>query len=264
MTKVDVFLKMLEEETEQDITTSLDPNFFDDNHHLKPEVRSRLMELAQDVLSSLKKQGFELTPAFVILGGSLLGSNWDEFSDVDFHFGVDFSKYQDPVLTRNYLQSFAKAFNQSKDLKLLGRELEIYFQDAEEKFETPGIYDVQNDHWVKFPDGVQVEITPHMEKAAEQYLQTINQYVDYWNQTVDKKDHAAVGDFLDTINGYWDSIMAMRKEAMLHGGMYAEGNQIFKMLRRNGAFDKFNTLTKGVEQAYYDIQREARMRAQGV
>ena len=64
------------------------------DNKLKPEIREKLLIIAQDFFDSLElPEGTILRD--IKLTGSLANFNWSKFSDVDLHLVLDFSEIAD-------------------------------------------------------------------------------------------------------------------------------------------------------------------------
>lgn len=227
----------------------LDPTFFTKENKLDPKVIKVLKAVLADVMAKLKKQKVIFEPAGVILTGSLTSVNYDEGSDVDFHVLVDFSQFPDPDLMRNFLTYFAKNFNGKFDLR--GRDLELYFQDANEPHISPGIYDILNDTWLMPPSGEKIEKTKEMQDAAANHKLRAKAFAKDWAK-IDKKNKVDVNRFLSIITHYFEGIRTMRKEGLATGGLASVGNQVFKLLRRNGTLELITKLMHEAQDEIFD------------
>ena len=69
---------------------NLNKSLWDENDQLKPEVKERLLEIAQQFIS--KTQGSEANIKDIILTGSLANYNYSILSDIDLHLLLDFSE----------------------------------------------------------------------------------------------------------------------------------------------------------------------------
>lgn len=239
---------------ETDSKVQLDPQFFDDENHLQGDVREVLLKIADDVVAGLDEDGIKLEPTFVVLTGSLLGPNWDTQSDVDFHIGVDFESYEEPGVMRVLFGSRARDWN-NRGYHLLGRSLELYFQDDKEEHTAPAIYDVVNDVWMQEPDpGEKIDITTDIRTAATDYLQQVNDLIEVYEDLPKE----GIVRFYEEIVAFWQSIREMRKEGLNSPeGRASKGNQVFKQLRRNAALEKLVNLLRDVQDDVYDVFRES-------
>lgn len=228
----------------------------DSGWKLRPEIREVFVKIKEDVIlglnEELKLAKMKFSYDKYIFTGSLTGPNWDETSDVDLHFVVDFEKSDNPALLKSFLNFFAKSFNENK-FTLLGHFIEIYFQASSEPHQSPGIYNIDSDEWDKKPDCVVVETTlEHKEKAKEMFSE-INDFVELWNSDL-------VGDpieFLAFLRKHLEKIKAYRLKG-LHSkdGMYSFENIVFKLLRRNGALKTLVTLMKNVKKKIFGTPDE--------
>lgn len=229
----------------------LNQEFFDDKH-LDPRVREVLIDVYEDVIAGLKEKGYDLDVKFLILTGSLMGVNYDEQSDIDFHIGVDTSVLDKPVI--DLLGYYAKEFN-NKNYTLKGRDLEIYFQDANEPHEAPGIYDVLNDKWIKEPSMEHIEISDDAKALAQKYLNAISKFESAYAGL--DKSRNSIAMFLSKLRMFFDTIKTNRKEGLQESGEKSVGNQAFKLSRRNGALEKLANLMNSVMNDYYDVHEKS-------
>jgi GNAT superfamily N-acetyltransferase len=227
---------------------SLDPRFFGAGDQLDPQVRSRLLAVADDALSTLKDWGVESLPVQAkILTGSETSGDYDEFSDLDLHLVVDLSKSKDPKVLKNFLDAIAKNYN-GKGLKIGGRSVEIYFQDASAELVAPGVYDLVAGAWAKHPgDTSRHEPSASAVALAQSYADQARAL----RAEFDSSDQSQ----LDQVRGYQErarallnSIKTMRREGLAQG-LYSDGNIAFKLLRRNGGFDALSAVTDGAKKA---------------
>jgi len=229
----------------------LDPKFFDKDDKLHASIRASLLKIANDVLEGLKDKA-PFTPAFIVLTGSLTGLNWDEYSDIDLHIGVDFSEFpkEEVTLYKSLLAYYSQTFN-TKGYSLKGRKVEIYFQDTSEKHEAPGIYDLVHGLWIKIPDQTPHVLNSKVEKAADEYLNQVEILTFEWDSTPRTREE--IENFREKVNTFFKQIVEMRKLSLLHDGMYGLGNLVFKELRRNRTLEKLSTLRSESQEAWYEV-----------
>lgn len=230
----------------------LDTKFFTGKGDLKPEVRKVLLSVASDVFDDMDEEyGLHLIPDFVVLTGSLLSENWDEASDVDFHIGVDYSKLYPGAV--NFLKFYAKDFNHN-EYGLMGRKLELYFQDAKEPHETPGIYDVLNGVWIKHPYGEKVDLTDEMQKGADQQKKFIEHLREDYEAL--PKIRTSILEYQEMVQEFWQSLRSMRQMSLEQDGIAGFGNWVWKLMRRNGALEMLVELLRQIQDDYYDVWPE--------
>jgi len=203
------------------------------------------------VLNDLKEK-VTFTPVFIILTGSLASLNFDEFSDIDLHIGIDFSTFpkEEIVIIKTMLVYYARVFN-NQNYTLKGRKIEVYFQDSNEVHQANGIYNLQQDFWIKTPDQTLAHFNSRVKEAAGKYLSEVSVLVFEWAEV--PRNREAIKQFLDKVNAYMKQVVEMRKQSLLHDGMSGFGNQVFRELRRNGVLPKLSGLRTEATEAYYDV-----------
>ena len=153
------FKKFLSEQTDPesvdlssfDFHDELNQDFWNqEDDKLDPEIRAKLMAIANDFWDSLEVGDTEYDD--ITFTGSLAAHNYSQFSDVDLHILVDFSKVDDKVdLVREYFNAMKSIWNRLHDILIKGYEVEIYVQDVNDPHEAQGLYSVLNDEWIKKP-----------------------------------------------------------------------------------------------------------------
>jgi hypothetical protein len=228
---VDVLLSLVE----SDRKPNLDPNFFNSSHELLTNIRDTLQNLSVDVLNDLNTNlNINIIPTTTILTGSLCGFNWDDYSDIDLHILVDYSAI--PIYKRDLIKKtlalYAKNWNTENQYTLHNRKLELYFQDSNEKHESPGIYDITHNHWIKEPTGADIKTNGNVTSAADKYKADVQAMVDAY-ESEPNKTKEFINNTLEDVKKYWNSIRDMRKVSLKNDGLYGMGNLVFKQLRRN-------------------------------
>jgi hypothetical protein len=227
-------------------TDGLSPDIFNPEGHLKPEVRRPLLVIADDVVRDCLAADLAIIPAWVVLTGSLAGYNYDENSDLDLHIGVDVARFSDPSLVKRLLRYQAKQWN-DQDYYLAGHKVEVYFQDVRELHQSPGVYDLSHNTWLRGPDPKfdVPEDVGHAAAALAVRVQALGRQYERW-----PKEKAAA--FLEKARAQWEFIRRMRTRAFKKlDGYRGFGNQVFKALRRNGAIGALLTLIQRVKQDVY-------------
>lgn len=230
----------------------LNPKIFDKDRNLQPEVRDLLLKVSIDVIKDLNEEyGIDLDPNDVVFMGSLTGPNWDDLSDVDLHFLVDYDSFNEESVefAKALLDEYRLLFNEN-EYSIYGHPLEIFFQDKAAEIESPGVYDVAMDKWMKEPDCIVIKATPEQKAKADEYLTKINEFVEEWNN----KRVSNVESFYGDVEDYMAEIKAYRQRGMdTEKGMYSDENIVFKLLRRNGALEKLSNLKYDIKKQLYSL-----------
>ena len=83
------------------------------NNTLDPAVAQKLLEIATKFFDELGLEGAELED--VTFTGSLANYNWTNYSDVDLHLLVDFSKVDDNTeLVREFFNAKTSLWNKTR------------------------------------------------------------------------------------------------------------------------------------------------------
>ena len=136
------------------------------NYKLKPEIRERLLKVANLFIEYLDTDLFIQDIIFV---GSLVGYNWSEFSDFDIHILIDLNESENKKLTEELFRLKKTVFNAAHDIRIKGYETELFVQDSNEKNSIEGIYSILNNEWLKKPkkENFKVDKKKLMSKANQ-------------------------------------------------------------------------------------------------
>jgi len=126
------------------IQDTLVADVWEDNK-LKPEIREKLLVIAQDFFDSLElPEGTILKD--IKLTGSLANYNWSKFSDVDLHLVLDYSQIADnEEFARDYFLAKKSIWNQTHDIDMFGYPVEVYVEDENDDHTASGLYSILND-----------------------------------------------------------------------------------------------------------------------
>jgi hypothetical protein len=205
---------------------NLDPMIWLPNGKLRPEVRKRLLLIANDFFKSkdLKSPLYD-----VHLVGSMAGFNYNQESDIDLHPLVDMKALGIPD---QYIKQFGKGltskWNQEHDVQIRGHKVEIYVQDVHETLHSEGIYSLYKDQWIKVPRNLQVQFD------KESIKKTYYEFVKLIDDAIAEKNIAAMRELFDKITD-------LRKVGMERQGEFSTGNLVFKILRTKGHIDRLKS-----------------------
>lgn len=240
--------------TSFDVQKHLNEKFWDENNHLNPRVRMRLLDIADKFYESLETSWAE--PIDVIFTGSLCNYNWSKYSDVDLHIVVNFDDVDKRTnFVKDYFDTKKKVWNSEHEgLTIYGFPVELYVQDSNEEHTASGVYSLFKDEWI-------VEPNPDNFSAEDLDRKTIASKVMNCADKIDELEAAAENETdqhkVEIIGlqakKLFTKIKSIRKNALKNGGEYAPGNIFYKALRRLGyigkiielkarTFDKINSI----------------------
>ncbi len=221
----------------------LNPKLWE-NFKLEREVRSNLLQIAQDFYEKLE------LPAEVIdiaLCGSLCNYNWSEkYSDYDLHIIINFSQVDENYELVEKLVDYAKkVWNEQHDIKIKGYEVEIAVQDADDLRQAVssgrmgGVFSLIDNKWIKRPE--KIEFEPDEKVITEKAKSVMIEVDDIEDQADEDKWEA----FDKKISKVWKKIKKYRQSGLeSESGEYSTGNLVFKLLRRNGYISKIMELKR--------------------
>jgi len=202
----------------------------DQEYTIKPKVREVLLKIADYFWNQTPNpKPYE----DVILLGSSANYNWNQYSDIDVHILVDFSKYDDPEMAKGFYNELKSSWNKNHKLKLGNNFIELYVQDINEPNAAEGIYSLVSDSWLKQPVYSAVEVDDNeIARKAETFKKAI--------------DKQLVEADLEQIRLLQERIKNFRKAGLEENGEYSVENLAFKELRNSGYIEKLINLRNSV------------------
>jgi predicted nucleotidyltransferase len=133
---------------EQYYNDQLDPDFWSDGE-FNPRIKDKLLEISKEFYDKLK---LDIPIEDVQLTGSLANYTYTDYSDLDVHILIDFSKINENVeLVKKALDGVRFIWNLRHQISIKGHEVEIYLQDANEPHDASGLYSLMYDKWLRKP-----------------------------------------------------------------------------------------------------------------
>lgn len=215
---------------------------------LVPEIRAKLIEIANLFMASIKIQNVEIKN--IIFTGSLANYNWSEFSDVDLHIIVEKRSIKvDPDVLDDYLTIKKDAFNSNHDIKIKGFDVELYVQDTEENLAALGVYSIVHNKWLKTPNKSHITIDKtSIRNKVREFIEQI-QKIDHMIKT--QQDPQSIVDMIQTLK---DRIKKYRKSGLASGGEYSDENLVFKYLRRTQYLQKLSDYKMQTIDRMFSVQ----------
>lgn len=227
--------------------STLFPKFWK-NNNLNPIVARKLMQIADEVVKSLD---LDEEVKDIIITGSIASYNWHEMSDIDLHILLDFEKIDDNFdLVKRMLDQTRINWNKKHNIKIAGKEVELYFQDYKEPHEANGIWSLELEKWLAEP----VKLNPELDlKTTEKKAQSIAECIEHLYEMFKKQQYKQAYEFAGKIK---DKIARMRKSGLDKEGIYSPENLAFKMLRNSGYLEKLSSLKIQAYDSMMSVQLE--------
>ena len=203
----------------------LNPQLWE-NGKLKPEIKDKLLEIAQAFLDSID---IDIDVEDITLTGSLANYNYTKYSDFDLHIITDLNDYKvDTELLKDYFNAKKTVWNTTRDITIKGYDVEVYIQDLAEPHHSNGVYSLKNDDWVKEPS------------ATKQKEEIDLSLVSKKKQAMLDMINFALGDDCDIecAEKAKEKFMELRKAGLDKGGEFSPENLAFKELRRSGDVER--------------------------
>lgn len=200
---------------------------------MRPEVRVRLIEIAQLFVEYLDVEGFEVYD--VVLTGSLANYNWTEYSDFDLHVVTDYKDLQCDDLAEAFYRAKKTIWNNQHDITIYNHEVELYVEDINEPPVSGGVFSVLNGEWLKTPD----HKNPNINDTA--IVRKVQEFQDQIERSI------ATADDPEDLKRLTDKLRNMRQAGLADGGEFSVENLAFKTLRNMG-------IIKALHDAYIEKQ----------
>ena len=218
---------------------SLAPKIWKNDSTLNSKVRLKLLDIADDFWDSvgvtwIKRKGIYLT-------GSICNYNWSKFSDIDLHIIVDFSEVDEKTdFVSEYFNSKKNEWNsEHSKLKIYGFPVELYIEDVNAETASNGIYDLEENKWVKKPKKEDIdEICLDKYEIKKVSAKLMTKIDDLWDEFEDTDDRVKLRDIGKRSHKLLNKIKRMRKYGLERSGESDSFNIIYKVMRRMGYLDK--------------------------
>ena len=223
------------------------PNIWNPDGTLNSRVRLKLLDIADDFWEYVNLTWVK--PSGIILTGSICNFNWSQYSDIDLHLIVDFDEIDEKTeFVRDYLDTKKNEWNnEHSGLQIMGYPVELYVQNLGEMPESNGIYDLEENDWVREPNpddikSIGLNKFSIKEKAAK-IMTIIDDMYDALASTDDSHKIEQMGDDASYL---WKKVKEMRKSSLEKNGESGSGNIVYKILRRSGYLDRLWKLSNVV------------------
>jgi hypothetical protein len=197
----------------------LNPKIWAADETMLPEVRDRLLEIAQDFREFLGITDLQLKD--ITVSGSNAAYTYTPHSDIDLHLVVDLPEADASEVYRELFDAKKYQYNEQHNIKIGGYDVELYVQDANKPHHSQGIYSVANNKWTD---------VPKRRKPTVDDISTRSKYEDL-SQRIDS---AIASNDYDVMTAMTAKLRDMRQAGLDQHGEFGPENLAFKMLRTQG------------------------------
>jgi adenylate kinase len=212
----------------------LNPKFWTPDGRLLPEVRERLLEIANEFYEEVDLN--ELTVLNIHLTGSNVNYNYTDSSDLDVHLIVDFNELGEKAeLAKQYANTKRTLWNKLHNIFIKGHEVEVYIEDISAVHDKGGLYSLTEDKWISIPNKEKPEID---ERDVDTKADALKFEIDHIEQE-SKKLNPNYEELYNKVEDLRKKIISMRRESFAKGGGdFSVENLVFKTLRNDGYIGK--------------------------
>lgn len=215
----------------------LEPKIWEKNgEEINPKVRKNLLDIAYQFIDSF---GLDVFIDDIIITGSIANYNWSKYSDIDLHILVNYEQFS-KQLKDLYIEFFDLkkiVFNQKRNIKMFGYDVELYVEDSDKKGVSDGVYSLMQNKWIK---------KPIKEKMKKPNVELVKSKAKQWMRLIDNLLQNIEDESPETIRTlikkYKDKLKKYRVSGLEKGGEMSIENLVFKVLRRNGYIEKLYNL----------------------
>ena len=219
-----------------DVQKTLHPKIWtEENENINPKVRENLLEIAYQFIDSL---GLDVVIDDIIVTGSIANYNWSEYSDIDVHILVDYKQFS-PQFKDMYVEFFDLkkiVFNQKRNVKIFGFDVELFVEDTDMKGVSGGVYSLMNDEWVKKPKKESVTI------SKEEIVDGAKKWMSIIDTLIKNSDDEDIEGIQSSVKELKNKLKKFRLSGLKKGGELGLQNLVFKVLRRNGYIEKLYSI----------------------
>jgi len=208
---------------------TLNQKFWSEDNKFDPDIREKLLSIADDFISKLKLQGVAIDN--ITLTGSNSNYNYNEYSDLDVHVLIDFKDINDDEeLVKKALDGQRFVWNLRHNVKLRGHDVEMYIQDKDEPHVASGLYSLADDKWITKPsyDPPSIDIRDVFKKAnaIETDIKILKEKI------LDARGKEAE-ELHERAKSLKEKISKMRQRGLAREGEFSVENLAFKVLRNS-------------------------------
>ena len=217
----------------------LNPKLWDANEHLKPEVRNRLLEIAEDFREFLGVADLDLKD--ITISGSNAAYTYTPNSDIDLHLVVNVP--EDEVY-RELFDAKKAQYNDQHNITIGGNDVELYVETAGEPPISQGMYSIINNDWIQVPRRIKSNID---DASTKNKFETIGHQIE---RAVESGD-------LTRMDQLARKIKKMRQTGLEAHGEFGPENLAFKMLRSQGKIKELHDARIRAKDQELSLQEKA-------
>lgn len=208
---------------------------------MHPVVYNKLMSIAEDFREFLGVEELALTD--ITVSGSNAAYSYTPHSDIDLHLVVDFSELPNDEIYRELFNAKKYQYNDMHDIKIKGYDVELYVQDSAQPHSSLGEYSLLRNDWNRYPT---------KQRANLDDTATLLKY----EKLKDLAIRALASDDEEYLNEVLRMIVRYRRAGLSEKGEFGPENLAFKMVRRDGLFQKLWDKKREIEDRKLSLEQQ--------
>ena len=212
------------------IETELNPNLFDSEHKLLPDVKEQLINYVDGFINQIDNEDIKINYSDIVLVGSNAGYLYTPESDIDIHIISD--KQVDLDNAEELFNKF-DLYEDENPLMIGNAKVELGLEDGYDialDNKDARRYSLLTDEWLNDSDKFE-DFKPEDIHKVDGYEDIVNDYTEKINNVVDNDNY-------DEASILKQEIRQNRSEDLANIGSLSMGNVVFKELRNNGSYGK--------------------------
>lgn len=218
---------------------NLNPEFWTNNKHLRPEIRSALLKIANTFFVDIE---LNLHIRDILFLGSSANYNWTPTSDCDLHILVDLNDLpMAPEKAKMLTKTLAKKWNEEHDISIKGHNVEVYIQDVQEENRSTGVYSLTQNKWVK-------------EAMPQNIVLNKNLIQSKYTTWVNRINSAIFSNNAVKLKKTMSDLTKMRDAGLQAAGEFSTENLVFKILRQRDVIEKLKAAVQNLKNKQLSVQ----------
>ncbi len=187
---------------------------------MKPQVRAKLLQIAEDFKQSLGLSDLEVKD--ITVSGSNAGYTYTPNSDIDLHLVVDLPQADASEVYRELFDAKKFQYNETHNITIGGYDVELYVENANQPPVSQGMYSVVNDDWINIPRKRRATVDDNAVKSKYDVMKH-------------RIESAIASKNFKRLTNTAVKIKKMRQAGLDRHGELGPENLAYKMLRTQGA-----------------------------
>ena len=205
----------------------LNPKIWERNHRLKNEVRSKLLQIAEDFKNYID---VPFTVVDIVITGGNANYNYTNHSDIDLHLIADFDSVDCDREAAELFDTKRLLYKNTYDISIYGIPVELYVENKDEPAVSGGSYSILKNEWKNTPS----DVLPQYDELELQNMIAV------WKKLISRAVRAR------DLNAARTVLMLLRKYRKLGlktpEAEFSIPNLVFKSLRNNQTTEKLMQL----------------------